>query len=205
MHGRAAGLRTNLLVSLGAAVFMLISTNIAISFGNDISESFVRADPGRIAAQIVTGIGFLGAGTIIKHGFTVKGLTTAACLWLAAAIGMGAGAGLIDFAIVSTIFGLAGLVIFNFFERSYPKDSYRILEITTSNSANITEVINVLKITKLKIMHLDKERDYQADKMVLKFNIKIFNQGITDKISHEIVAKIEKIDMPIYKISWFHL
>ena len=76
VHGRAAGLRTNLLVSLGAAVFMLISEHIAIAFTSQFPGSLVRTDPGRIAAQIITGIGFLGAGTIIKYGFTVKGLTT---------------------------------------------------------------------------------------------------------------------------------
>lgn len=103
IHGRAAGLRTNLLVSMGSAVFTLISVNIAHPNDPAAASEILRTDPGRIAAQIITGIGFLGAGTIIKYGFTVKGLTTAACLWLSAGIGMSAGAGFIDLALVATI------------------------------------------------------------------------------------------------------
>ena len=205
IHGRAAGLRTNLLVSLGSAVFMLVSEHIALSFETNISDSLIRTDPGRIAAQIITGIGFLGAGTIIKYGFTVKGLTTAACLWLSASIGMSAGAGLIELALIVTIIGLFSLVIFNLLEKIYAKDSYRILEITTSNNANISEIINAMATKNLKITRLDQERNYQEDKMVLTFNIKIFHKGITDKLSYKIVTNIEKIGIPIHKIKWYHL
>jgi len=96
IHGRAAGLRTNLLISLGAAVFMLVSEALAVSYAGKTGNSVLSADPGRIAAQIITGIGFLGAGAIIKHGFTIRGLTTAACIWISAAIGMSAGAGFLN-------------------------------------------------------------------------------------------------------------
>src|ERR671938_376687 len=92
---REAGLRTHLLVSVGAALFTLAS---AYGFREFLTNggSVVRADPTRIAAQIVSGIGFLGAGAIIRQGLAVRGLTTAATLWLVAAIGMAAGAGYYD-------------------------------------------------------------------------------------------------------------
>ena len=78
IHGRGAGLRTHLLVSVGSAVFMILSIRVE-SFGVGLDPGFMRVtDPGRIAAQIVTGIGFLGAGVIIKVGLSVRGLTTAA-------------------------------------------------------------------------------------------------------------------------------
>jgi putative Mg2+ transporter-C (MgtC) family protein len=94
MHGRGAGLRAHLLVGAGAALFMILSINIA-NFSIITPSDFAKVtDPGRIAAQIVTGIGFLGAGVIIREGFTIRGLTTAACLWITAAIGMSSGAGL---------------------------------------------------------------------------------------------------------------
>jgi len=86
VHGRAAGLRTHMLVSVGSALFTLISINLATELGR-------TGDPGRIAAQIVSGIGFLGAGTILKSGFNVRGLTTAACMWLVAAVGMACAVG----------------------------------------------------------------------------------------------------------------
>lgn len=87
LHERDAGMRTHLLVSLGSALFTIISAYGFTEFAH------VRWDPTRIAAQVVTGIGFLGAGAIIREGLSVRGLTTAATLWVVAAIGMGAGAG----------------------------------------------------------------------------------------------------------------
>lgn len=92
VHGRAAGLRTHLPVSMGAGLFMVLSEIVSAS--RAMGDGDVFADPGRIAAQVVTGIGFLGAGAILKDGLTVRGLTTAACLWIVAAIGMASGAGL---------------------------------------------------------------------------------------------------------------
>jgi putative Mg2+ transporter-C (MgtC) family protein len=92
LRDREAGIRTHLLVSLGSALFTIVSAygfhEFLVNGGN-----IVRADPSRIAAQIVTGIGFLGAGAIIREGLSVRGLTTAATLWVVAAIGMACGAG----------------------------------------------------------------------------------------------------------------
>src|SRR5438105_7566376 len=92
VRDREAGFRTHLLVSLGSALFTIVS---AYGFHEFLSSgaSVVRADPTRIAAQIVTGIGFLGAGAILREGLSVRGLTTAGSLWVVAAIGMSAGAG----------------------------------------------------------------------------------------------------------------
>ena len=102
---KAAGLRTHILVSLGSAVFTLVS---AYGFREFLTSggAVVRADPSRIAAQIVTGIGFLGAGVIFRQGLSVRGLTTAASLWLVAAVGMAAGAGFWAAAVVATAAGL---------------------------------------------------------------------------------------------------
>ncbi|NMA43011.1 MAG: MgtC/SapB family protein [Oligosphaeraceae bacterium] len=88
IYGRAAGLRTHMLVAVGSALFTMISLTLHNVHGT-------YGDPGRIAAQIVSGIGFLGAGTILKSGLFVRGLTTAACMWLAAALGMACGFGLL--------------------------------------------------------------------------------------------------------------
>ncbi len=92
LREREAGLRTHLLVSLGAALFTLVSAYGWSDWHFSNAEGIVF-DPTRIAAQIVTGVGFLGAGAIIRQGLTVRGLTTAATLWAVAAIGMAVGAG----------------------------------------------------------------------------------------------------------------
>jgi putative Mg2+ transporter-C (MgtC) family protein len=105
---KAAGLRTHMLVSIGAALFTMVG---AYGFHDFLVNggSVVRADPGRIAAQVVTGIGFLGAGVIFRQGFTVRGLTTAASLWVVAAIGMAAGAGYWAGAVIATGVGVISL------------------------------------------------------------------------------------------------
>jgi putative Mg2+ transporter-C (MgtC) family protein len=96
---KAAGLRTHMLVSVGAALFTLVG---AYGFREFFGGGGVSLDPSRIAAQIVTGVGFLGAGVIFRQGFTIRGLTTAASLWLVAAIGMAAGAGFWKGALIAT-------------------------------------------------------------------------------------------------------
>ena len=105
---KAAGLRTHMLVSLGAALFTMVG---AYGFHDFLAggASVVRADPGRIAAQVVTGIGFLGAGVIFRQGFTIRGLTTAASLWVVAAVGMAAGAGFWPGAVIATGVGIVSL------------------------------------------------------------------------------------------------
>ncbi len=101
LRERQAGLRTHLVVCVGSALFTLVS---AYGFHEFLTNggSLVRTDPTRIAAQIVSGIGFLGAGAIIRQGLSVRGLTTAATLWLVAAIGMAAGAGYYSAALFAT-------------------------------------------------------------------------------------------------------
>jgi putative Mg2+ transporter-C (MgtC) family protein len=101
LREREAGLRTHLLVSVGAALFMLVSAYAWTDWRFSTPQGLVF-DPTRIAAQIVSGIGFLGEGAIIRQGLSVRGLTTAASLWLVAAIGMAAGAGWWEAATIAT-------------------------------------------------------------------------------------------------------
>jgi putative Mg2+ transporter-C (MgtC) family protein len=103
---KAAGLRTHVLVSVGSALFTLVGAYGFSEFSQGRDVSF---DPSRVAAQIVTGIGFLGAGVIFRQGLTVRGLTTAASLWLVAAVGMAAGAGFWRGALVATVAGILSL------------------------------------------------------------------------------------------------
>ena len=98
-RAKTAGIRTHFLVALGSALFMIVSR-----YGFDGA-----GDPGRVAAQIVSGIGFLGAGTIIMQKHVVHGLTTAAGMWVAAGIGMASAAGLYVVAVISTVLALIGL------------------------------------------------------------------------------------------------
>ena len=105
-HG--AGLRTHILVCLGSTLIMLTSLYVF-----DIYKDIVSLDPARIASGIITGIGFLCAGTIIRYGGTVKGLTTAASLWVTAAVGMAVGCGFYEAAVVTTIIVFVVLALFS--------------------------------------------------------------------------------------------
>ena len=111
-----AGLKTHALVSLGAAVFVIVSEAIAVKYAG-----IAGFDPTRIASQIVVGIGFLGAGSIILQDSRLIGLTTASGLWVTAGIGMAAGFGFYGLALMATILVLFVLVVVNLFERPLKK------------------------------------------------------------------------------------
>ena len=121
LTNKYAGLRTHILVCLGACIFTLLSIYGFPTFapGDNIivdNATGIR-DTSRVAAQIVTGIGFIGAGTVLRNGPMVFGLTTAATLWIAASIGMACGAGMFSVAILSTIISVAVLTLIRIFER----------------------------------------------------------------------------------------
>ena len=138
LREREAGLRTHLLVALGSALFTIVG---AYGFHAFLSsgQSVVRADPTRIAAQIVTGIGFLGAGAIIRQGLSVRGLTTAATLWVVAAVGLAAGAGYYSAAVITTALVLLALyplriVAYRILRRFRPEDGRLLVELPVGKS-----------------------------------------------------------------------
>ena len=93
VHGRPAGIRTYLILCLGSALIMVMSEYLSYGLVEKLPMDTLRFDPARIAAQAVTGIGFLGAGVILRYKDTIRGLTTAACVWVVCAIGLAIGAG----------------------------------------------------------------------------------------------------------------
>jgi len=138
---REAGLRTHMLVSIGAALFTLVSA-YGFSDFHFSNASGVTYDPTRIAAQVVTGIGFLGAGAIIRQGLSVRGLTTAASLWVVAAIGIATGAGYYSAALITTVVVLVSLwplriIAFRLFERVRPGELRLEVELQPTQSPSI--------------------------------------------------------------------
>ncbi len=124
-RGRPAGLRTHILVCLGATIIMIGSQSMAIFSQTLDATARVQVDPGRIAAGVVTGIGFLGAGAIIRLGDLVRGLTTAGCIWFVAALGIVIGEGLYSLSIMATTFALIVLLALSHFERRIEPVIYR--------------------------------------------------------------------------------
>ena len=119
-RAKEAGFRTHFLVALGAALFMIVS---AYGFGDSMTSDLHRWDVSRVASQVVSGIGFIGAGTIIfrKAENIVSGLTTAAGLWVTAAMGLACGGGMYILAFGSTVMVLLGLEAFNYFLHKFDK------------------------------------------------------------------------------------
>jgi len=143
-HGRHAGLRTHLLLCVGCTLIMLVSQHIAITFAS-FDGTQVRVDPGRIAAHVVSGIGFLGAGTIIVLGKNVMGLTTAACLWVTAAMGLAIGAGCVALAIVTFVIVIFALLALKRLERLRLKhDRYVKLELRFSQPVTVMDQLKSL-------------------------------------------------------------
>lgn len=182
-HGYSAGFRTHMLVGIGSCLFMIISK---YAF-TDLSSS---GDPGRIAAQVVTGIGFLGAGAILQTGFSVKGLTTAATLWVVAAIGMCTGAGLVLEAIIVCVAALLVLVILKFFEIKLSRGKTRISYLVPFDQKTLSEAIKVIDELGFKIKDIDVHKERSGKD---KYNRIILTIGVKTKEDIlKIIATLEE-------------
>jgi putative Mg2+ transporter-C (MgtC) family protein len=149
LSGKPAGLRTNILICLGAAIITDLSLVLALT------TTARMADPARLAAQIVTGIGFLGAGTILQTRGGIHGLTSAATIWVVAAIGMLCGAGEIAAALGATILVIVVLVLLGRFE-NYVLDRRRIRgTVRVSLNVSVQEVRNVIEENGIRIDAID--------------------------------------------------
>jgi putative Mg2+ transporter-C (MgtC) family protein len=137
-HGRPAGFRTHALVCLASGLLMLVTVNYA-RFAGLGAEGTAPIDPTRMAQGIMTGIGFLGAGVIIKEGMSVRGLTTAASIWVTAAIGVLIGVGFYFGAGISTVLTLSVLSVFRWIERKMPIEFYAKLVVGFLRDARLPE------------------------------------------------------------------
>lgn len=155
-RNRPAGLRTHILVSLGSCLFTISSIEFSKIYGNGV-------DPSRIAANIVTGIGFLGAGTIMKEGLTIKGLTTAATIWLSSAIGLTCGLGSFITAILTTIFAYLILILVRSFEYERLKkgeDNLKIFNVkVTDKPGQLGKIGTIFGKYGIQIKNVKFERD----------------------------------------------
>jgi putative Mg2+ transporter-C (MgtC) family protein len=168
---RAAGLRTHALVGVGSALFMVVS---AFGFGDIVSAQHVSLDPSRIAAQVVSGIGFLGAGTIIFQREIVRGLTTAASIWAVAAIGLAVGGGLYLAAVAATavvLLVLAGLKPIE--NRFFLRRRSRVIRLVVGHNPRVlTDVEVAVESAGLRLERLiiDRGADGEGDRVDVTVN-----------------------------------
>lgn len=166
LTNKYAGLRTHILVCLGSCVFTILSI-YAFPMAVDHTNPQAFGDPARIAAQILTGIGFIGGGTVLRHGSSVYGLTTAATLWVSASIGMACGVGMLNLGLVATLMSVGVLVLIRSFERdvlsSNIKNTKR-LKITAYCSDENSQTIYDYIIDNFGYMHeISKKRSETAE------------------------------------------
>lgn len=190
---RPAGVKTHVLVCVGAATIMVLSEYM---FRKYYVEFGMTSDPLRLGAQVVSGVGFLGAGTIIHHGQSVRGLTTAASLWVVAAIGLAAGAGFYFLAVAVAIGIYIILLIFNKLLRRFERASdVSRIEVELFNKPKVLGAINLLlannniKILDMEFINPDLdgdtlEGDYEVIylNMVLKFNEEMSMYTLVEQI-----------------------
>lgn len=152
---QVAGLRTHVLICIGSTLLMLLSIWIPQEF-----NMFKNGDPGRIAAQVVSGIGFLGAGAILRLGNNVKGLTTAASLWLIAAVGLSIGAGLYGAAGIALGLSLFTLVVMDAVEKKlFPSERNKLLELSYKGSVPDTKkAMAVLESFGVRVQTVDVDQ-----------------------------------------------
>jgi len=189
IHGRTAGFRTHLLVSLGSALFVVVSINFYRVFGNFGGVVAVGVDPGRVAAQVVVGIGFLGAGAIIREKASVRGLTTAACLWIAAAIGVACGAGLFLLSALVTAIALISLIALKKIEGMLSRDNYALLTVESDDvTGQLERIAGVVEACGFRMTPVGMKRQSKGG---LVFDLEIKMQG--DHISSEAIDLISAI------------
>lgn len=167
---RDAGMRTFSLICMGSAAAMIISIWIPQTYPN-----FLNGDPGRIAAQVLTGIGFLGAGAIIQGHGSIHGLTTAACIWVMAVIGLAAGAGMFIPAIITTILSLSILISLEHLEkRMFLNGVNKLLTIhCTTSTPEWKTIRNILTAHKVYIVSVSYDNNYDKNTAIVTYKVNV--------------------------------
>lgn len=174
---KAAGLRTHVLVCMGSCLIMILSMNVYRTV-----EGLTNADPARLAAQVISGIGFLGAGTIMKEGPLVTGLTTAASIWVVSAIGLAVGFGYYMGAVLATLLAVGTLTILYHFEQRLKARSKVTLVITMVNDrSKIEELCQILRMMSAELNDIEVEET--AGHQELRVTLVVSMRGGKDQMA----------------------
>jgi putative Mg2+ transporter-C (MgtC) family protein len=170
-NARPAGFRTNILVSIGSTLMMIVSLKVPMLYEATRSDP---GDPGRIAAQVISGIGFLGAGTIIREGFSVKGLTTSAGLWAVAGIGLALGAGFYLSAFTATFLAILTLTLLSKVEKNISNvhRKYLIRVKAFDQPGPLGKIGSVLGENNIIIRDISIEHCYNEPNLYINFRVK---------------------------------
>lgn len=189
-HGREAGLRTMILVGMGTTTILITSFQVYYIFSN-LQNSILRIDPARIAYGVVTGMGFLGAGVIIKDEKRIRGLTTAACLWFVTSIGLAVGVGLYILSYFLTFISLIILYFLKIFEKKICIDTYSTITVIGEDREGLKEILEkIIEKFDFKILSVGIEKNKLKGRIKLVYTLRYkSNQNINN-----VFEEIYKID-----------
>ena len=181
MHGEVAGFRTNILICLGACLMMQLSMHMEALFSHFDQNSVVRLDPGRIASYAVAGMGFLGAGAIVKGVGPVRGLTTAAGLWLVTGVGLSVGSGFYVPAVFSILIAMLVLYGLRKLKPRIVKDlrTHISIEVDVSKCdfTDIENILNEYNDTKIDFVSFRRDNIHNTT----RYDLRILSKGITNR------------------------
>lgn len=187
-HGRAAGFRTHILVGVGSCLIMMTGLFLMESLAHGAS-----VDPSRMAAQVISGIGFLGAGTILRSRGAVRGLTTAASLWAVGGVGLAVGAGFLRGAVLTGLVVMLVLFALSPLERTMRKEQYQTLVVlTTGGMGHLAAIRELLADYELEIRDLDIQ-DVDGGKTRVDLQVRL----ASDQPRDEIVKKLRALERTV--------
>lgn len=185
-HGRAAGLRTCMLVAMAGALIMSLSMHLSQIFSPAGVESMIRMDPSRLASYAIAGMGFLGAGAIIQGRSSARGVTTGAAMWTCTVVGLSVGAGLYIPAAATVVLVLFALVFLRRVARRMHQDQYVTLEVDSVTEEVRTEVRELCGRYNARIMFAGRERCQEAKVINLTYSLAIESGPNWDKFLEEL-------------------
>ena len=174
VHGRPAGIRTYLILSLGTALLMVLSEYLLVAYHGKYPGLGLQGDPGRIAGQAITGIGFLGAGVILRYKDTIRGLTTAACVWLVCSVGLTVGAGFYVVGVAVTLLTLLALIGLKAGERRMRKDWFEELAVVSADlPGQVTRMEGLIVQHGFEVISFGLKRDAEKKELKATFQVRV--------------------------------
>jgi len=187
-HGRPAGFRTQLLVCVACVLIMIISESYYVQ--SSLRPEYARIDPTRIAAGAMTGVGFLGAGVILKTGVSIQGLTTAACIWIVSAIGLAIGAGQYIAGVTGFAITFISLWFLRLMEIKIPTMAYKYVTVVTDSSGDEKTIASIFQDSGFKINKMDYDIEITKGEKKYIFTVSSKN-GISMKEEIDAVTSLK--------------
>lgn len=199
-HGRAAGLKTTILACVASCIAMILSENFYLETA-DPGSGILRPDRARLAAGILTGIGFLGAGAIIRQGALVRGVTTAAVLWFITILGLSFGSGHLLLGALGTGIAMFALFALPYLEQYIKKDIYAAVSVTLRmDGIGDSEILKRFKEAGVRVHRATMDHDLRNETRLLQYDLKLRNKNIFE-VSRNLVERLSECP-GVIRVKW---